>query len=94
MVNSDSVSGRITADTETLVCCMVAIGLNAYRHERRCHDSANSAIPVWKAVVDVPCNLQRVVEDSTTRCRLHGTSRTAFHNPSAVKLNAKHPALV
>ena len=35
---------------------------------------------VWKAVVDVPCNLQRVVEDSsTTRCRLHGTSTTAFH---------------
>jgi len=50
---------------------------------------------VWKAVVDVPCNLQRIVEDSTTRCRsltlqrvvkfsttrcrLHGTSTTAFH---------------
>jgi len=25
---------------------------------------------LWKAVVDVPCNLQRVVEDSTTRCRM------------------------
>ena len=39
----------------------------------------NPCQPVWKAVVDVPCNLQRVVEDSTTRCRLHGTSTTAFH---------------
>ena len=29
--------------------------------------------------MDVPCNLQRVVEDSTTRCRSHGTSTTAFH---------------
>jgi len=34
---------------------------------------------LWKAVVDVPCNLQRVVEDSTMRCRLHGTSTTALH---------------
>ena len=33
-----------------------------------------------KAVVDVPFNLQRVVEDSTTRCRLHGTSTTTFHS--------------
>jgi len=56
----------------------------------------------WKAVVDVPCNLQRVVgrlsvindwhsqpttptytttrcNIITTRCRLHGTSTTAFH---------------
>jgi len=24
---------------------------------------------VWKAAVDVPCNLQPVVEDCTTRCK-------------------------
>ena len=41
--------------------------------------SGETCMEVWKAVVDVPCNLQRVVESSTTRCRLHGTSTTAFH---------------
>jgi len=35
---------------------------------------------VWKAVVDVPCNLQRVVEDSTTRCREESVSLATFYN--------------
>jgi len=50
------------------------------------HSSSRPQLPqsvgperVSKAVMDVPCNLQRVVESSTTRCRLHGTSTTAFH---------------
>jgi len=41
---------------------------------------------LWKAVVDVPCKiqrvvilLQRVVESYTRRCRLHCTSTTAFY---------------
>ena len=33
---------------------------------------------IWKAVVDVACNLQHVVKDSTTRCR-HQLTRTQMH---------------